>query len=116
MKVRYQADADLNEIIPRAMIRREPAIEFLTAAAAGLFQLKDPDVLAVASREGRLLVTHDQRTMPGHFADFIAENTSPGVLVVPQYLPVSVAVEDLLLIWSASEAEEWINRICFLPL
>jgi len=30
--------------------------------------------------------------------------------------PTPVVVEDLLLIWSATEAEEWINRICFLPL
>lgn len=116
MKIRFQADADLNEIILLAAIRREPAIDFQTAAAANLFRLKDPDVLAVASREGRLLVTHDQRTMPRHFARFIARNTSPGILVVPQHLSVAAAVEDLLLIWNASEAEEWINRICFLPV
>lgn len=116
MKIRYQADADLNEIIRLAVIRHEPTIEFQSATAAGLFHLKDPDVLAVASREGRVLVTHDQRTMPRHFADFIANNTSPGVLVVPQHLPVTAAAEDLLLIWNATEAEEWINRICFLPI
>lgn len=31
-------------------------------------------------------------------------------------LAVAVAVEDLLLVWSATEAQEWINRISFLPL
>jgi len=116
MKIRYQADADLNEIILLAAVRREPAIEFQTATAAGLFRLEDPVVLALASREGRVLVTHDQRTMPRHFADFIVDNTSPGVLVVPQHLSIAATVEDLLLIWNATEAEDWINRICFLPL
>ncbi len=116
MKIRYQADADLNEVILLAAIRREPAIEFQSASAAGLFGLKDPEVLTRASRESRLLVTHDQRTMPRHFADFTARHKSFGVLVVPQHLPVTAVVDDLLLIWDATEAEEWLNRICFLPL
>lgn len=61
-------------------------------------------------------MTHDQKTMPRHFAEFIATEPSAGLLVIPQHLAVAVAVEDLLLVWSATEAEEWINRISFLPL
>ena len=34
MKVRFQADADLNEIIVEALLRREPSIDFCTATAA----------------------------------------------------------------------------------
>ena len=70
----------------------------------------------MASREGRALVTHDRRTMPRYFSEFITTETSSGVIIVSQRLPVASAVEDLLLIWSATEAEEWINRIWFLPL
>jgi hypothetical protein len=116
MRVRYQADADLNQLVLLAAVRREPALDFQTARDAGLSHLADADVLGIAAREGRILVTHDQRTMPRHFADFVSHNTSPGVLVVPQHLSIAVVVEDLLLIWNATEAEEWINRICFLPL
>ncbi len=116
MKVRFQADADLNQIILRALIRHEPEIDFQTATKAALAGLTDCDVLAMTMREGRVLVTHDQKTMPYHFADFIASNTSPGLIVIPQRLPLLSAVEDLLLIWSASKTDEWINRICFLPL
>jgi len=116
MKIRFQADADLNQIILLATVRREPAIDFRTALAAGLTHLSDKEVLATAARAGRLLVTHDQRTMPRHFAEFITTQTSPGLLIIPQHLPVALVVEDLVLIWSTTEAEEWINRICFLPL
>lgn len=72
--------------------------------------------MALAARAGRLLVTHDRKTMPKHFADFIATEISAGVLVIPQKLPVAQVVEDLLLIWAASESEEWHNRIYMLPL
>jgi hypothetical protein len=81
-----------------------------------LAHLQDPEVLAIAAGEGRILATHDQRTMPRHFANFVGKNTSAGVLVVPQHIPTTGVVENLLLIWTAAEAEEWINRICFLPL
>ncbi len=54
--------------------------------------------------------------MPRHFAEFVAAQRSAGVVIVPQKLPVSQAVEELILIWAASEAEEWINRIYVLPV
>src|SRR5919106_6447302 len=114
MKVRFQADADLNQIILLATIRREPAIDFQTATMAGLSGLDDMQVLERTAREGRVLVTHDRKTMPRHFSEFIAKESSPGLLVVPQYLSVAAAVEDLILIWSVTEAEEWVNRIGFL--
>jgi len=116
MTIRFQADADLNLIILLATIRREPRIDFLTAEAAGLTGLKDPEVLTIAAREGRVLVSHDQKTMPRHFAEFIAHTPSPGLLIVPQHLSVATAVADLLLIWFTTEVEEWINQIRFLPL
>ncbi len=116
MRGRFQAAADLNQTIVLALLRREPSIDFQTAAAANLAGLDDAAVLALAAHDGRVLVTHDQSTMPKHFARFIAEHTSPGLLVVPQHLAASLVVEELLLIWAATEADEWLNRIVYLPL
>ena len=116
MKVRFQADADLNQILLKATLRREPSIDFQTAYAAGLVSLNDKEILAKAAEQGRVLVTHDRKTMPKHFAEFIATRESPGVIIVQQKLLVNAAVEDLILIWAASESEEWINRIRSIPL
>ncbi|MBI3653226.1 MAG: DUF5615 family PIN-like protein [Acidobacteria bacterium] len=116
MTIRFQADADLKQTIVRAILRREPGMDFQTAVAGGLSGLTDPEVLAVAARERRILVSHDKRTMPYHFSEFIKGQSSPGLLIIPQQIRIAVAVEELLLIWSDSEAEEWVNRICQLPL
>lgn len=35
MPIRFQADADLNQIIVSAVVRRVPGIDFRTAMAAG---------------------------------------------------------------------------------
>ena len=116
MKIRFQADADLNQIIVRATLRLEPAIDFQTAHVAGLAGLDDPGVLQRAAQEGRVLVSHDRKTMPGHFGQFIVTRESPGILIVSQKMPVAQVAKDLFLIWYASEPEEWINRIRSLPL
>ncbi|MBI3952241.1 MAG: DUF5615 family PIN-like protein [Acidobacteria bacterium] len=116
MTVRFQADASLDERIVRAVCRRAPNVDFQTARAAGLPGRHDLDVLAMASAQGRVLITHDVQTMPYWFAQFITTATSPGVLMIPQTLPLAVAVEELVMIWAASESHEWVNRIARLPL
>ena len=116
MRIRFQADADFNQNIVRAVKRLQPEIDFQTADEAGLRGLDDLEVLAASAREGRVLVTHDRHTMPQHFAAFVTTQHSPGVFILSQYLPIRQAVEELQLIWEASEAEEWIDIIQALPL
>lgn len=110
MTVRFQADADFNHIIVAAVLRQFPEVDFRTAHSAGLTGLSNTEVLALAAHEGRVLVTHDQSTMPKHFAEFIRQSPSAGVIIVPQRLAVRDAVEDLVLVWAATQAEEWVNR------
>jgi hypothetical protein len=116
MTVRFQADVSLNQIIVRAACRREPALDFQTAETAGLAALPDPEALARAAEDGRILVTHDLQTRPRRFAAFITTRQSAGLLLILQHLPIASAVDDLLLIWSTMEAGEWTNFMGYLPL
>jgi hypothetical protein len=116
VKIRFQADANLNEDIVSGVLRRVPEIDFQTANGAGLEYLDDPDVLAVAASESRIVVTHDRRSMPFHFAAFIEARSSPGVFVISQKADVLRVIEDLILIWAASETDEYVNSIRTLPL
>lgn len=116
MKIRYQADADLNQIIIKATLRLEPTIDFQTAHAVGLAGLDDREVLKLAAEQGRVLVSHDRKTMPIYFGEFVQSENCPGLLIVSQKQPISLVAEDLLLIWLASEPEEWVNRMRSLPI
>lgn len=116
MKIRFQADYDFNGEILDGLRRREPGIDIQPGHEAGLEGLPDPLVLEKAAREGRVLVTHDKRTMPGHFADFLSQQESPGVFILPQSLAIGEAIEAIQLLRMASEAEEWRNLILYLPL
>src|SRR5438105_15914497 len=116
MRVKFQADADLDDRIVRGLRRAAPEIEIRTAADAALAGLKDPEVLRIAADSGRILVSQDRRTMPEHFARFSAGVQSPGLIVLREATPISIAIEELILIWSASEGEEWKGRLLWIPL
>lgn len=58
----------------------------------------------------------DFNQMPRYFGEFVSQTPSAGLIVVPQTLAVGRAVDDLALIWAASQAEEWTIRLVFLPL
>jgi hypothetical protein len=114
--IRFQADADIHHRIVLAVRRREPAIDFASAADSGLIGLTDPEVLEIAASQNRILVTHDRRTMPGHFRDRIDEGkSSPGVFIVSQFAPIGPVVEAVVMVWAASEAAEWRDQVFHLP-
>ena len=116
MKLRFQADADLDRRIVAGLLRVEPSIDFEVGPHEKFEGVPDPDVLNYCVECERVLVTHDAKTMPIHFAEFVAEQSSPGVILVPQSLSIRDSIDELYLIWSASEAEEWQNMIMRLPL
>lgn len=114
--VRLIADENFRFPIVQGVRRIQPAIDIQTANEAGIVGMLDPLVLETASTLGGILVTHDERTMPQHFAEFLAAGRhSPGVLLIPQETPIRVAIEALHLVWYASEPEEWVDRIDYLP-
>jgi hypothetical protein len=86
------------------------------AADAELAHLDDLDVLQIAADAGRILVSQDRRTMPFHFKRFVAGAQSPGVILLRKSSSISTAIEELALIWYASETEEWIDRLAWIPL
>jgi len=114
--IRFLADASLHDAIVTGCLRREPAIDFLSAHEATLEGVPDPEVLAFATSQNRILVTSDLRTMPRHFGDFLEANGQcAGVFLVKQTAPLADVIDALVLIWSASDADEWRNRVVEIP-
>jgi predicted nuclease of predicted toxin-antitoxin system len=116
MRPRFQADADFNNKIVTGLRRREPAVDIWTARDGEVISKQDPEVLSIAADAGRILLTHDRTTMTRHFATFRRTRSSPGVLIVAQDLDIGAAIEDLLVIWAASDETEWVDRVDYLPL
>jgi len=117
VSIRFQADNDLNMMIVSAVLRKEPRLDFKTAQQSGLHGMDDLEVLALAASEGRILITHDRRTMIRHLATFLSQgHESPGVLlVIPQNAPLGPVIETIILIWESNTPEDWQNTVTFVP-
>jgi hypothetical protein len=116
LRVRFLADANLDQDIVSRVLRREPEVDFELPQGIIPPGMKDPEVLDVAASLGRILATHDVRTMPRHFGEFITAKECPGLILIPSSMPIRMAIEEILLIWRVTEAEEWINLFRRIPL
>src|SRR4030095_3720086 len=94
MKIRYQADNDLDQRIVDAVARLVPQIEFKTAPEAGFHTgTLDPEVLLSAADDTRIVISHDLKTMQQHIGVFIKQHSSPEVVIIRQ----EVAIRDAAL-------------------
>ena len=116
MRIRFQADADLKHAIVAGTLRRAASLDFRRAEAVPLEGLADPVVLELAAEEGRVLVSHDVNTMERHFQDFIQQQKSPGIILIPQKrVGIGQAIEGLILLWDVLDAADLENRVCVFP-
>lgn len=77
----------------------------------------DPVILEWCSRNNFILVTHNRASMPVHLRERLAEGeTASGIFVLHPSLPLDQIVQDLTLVWGASDAEEYANLIWYLPI
>jgi hypothetical protein len=83
----------------------------------GLIGAPDQEVLAWAAEAGRILVSHDASTMTAAAYRRIEScMPMPGLIIVPQWVPIGRVVEDLLMVVECSAVSDWEMQVRFLPL
>ncbi len=115
--LRLATDEDFNNRILRGLLRRRPELDIVRVQDVGLVGRGDAEVLEWAAREGRVLFSHDVTTMKRYVdARAAAGLPMPGVFVVSQQIPISQAIEDIILLADCSLEGEWEGQIRFFPL
>ena len=113
----FLADHNLNEQIVAGVVRRCPGLKFRRVREFGFVRRNDAFLLNYAAEQGFIIVSHDVNTMTAAAYTRLAEGKHlAGLFLVPQTFPISPIIDNLILIWSASEAEEWANQVIFLPI
>jgi len=114
--LRCLADQNLDHDILRGLRRRNPQFDIVTAFEIGMSKATDPRLLTRAAQEGRIVVTHDRKTMPAHAANLMRRGKDiAGLFVVPRRMSLHQVIEDLELMITCSENDEWVNIIRYLP-
>ena len=81
--IRLLADENFNASIVRGLVRRLPHLDIVRAQEVGLGGADDPSVSAWAAQDGRVLLTHDVRTVTKFAWDRVARgDLMPGVVEV----------------------------------
>jgi len=63
------------------------------------------------------VLTHDVQTLVALAWELVqAGKPMAGVIVLGRKVPVSMAVQELLLIAECSESEEWADMVAYVPL
>lgn len=77
---------------------------------------KDPELLRWSEDAGRILVSSDKRTMPGHLAAHLAAGRrSPGVMMLRPGASLRAVLEFLVLAAHATEPSEWADAVWYVP-
>jgi hypothetical protein len=115
--MKFLADENFDNRIMRGILRRQPDIDIVRVQDLEIAGADDLTVLAWAAQAGRILLTHDERTIPHYVYERVATGeTVAGVVVASNSLAISAVIEDILLIVECSSAADWINQLLRLPL
>ena len=111
------ADENIDWTILSGVERAGRNVKIPRAQLSGLEAQRDHLVRAWAASEDRVLVTHDAATMEVEaYARVAANQSMPGVLILPQSVSVGDAVRELLLIVECGTDEDFRDRVTHLPL
>lgn len=115
--LRLAADENFNNDIVRGVLQRAAALDIVRVQDVGLRGADDPAVLKWAAAEGRVLLTHDLKTMTRYAYERVeAGGGMPGVFGVSSHLPFAVAIEEILILVECSYDGEWEGQVRYLPL
>ena len=88
--LRLASDADVNGELIRGLRRRLPQIDLLRVQDALLEGTPDPEVLAWAAAENRVLITNDRNTMVGSAYQRVAVGEQvPGLIATTNCEPTT---------------------------
>jgi hypothetical protein len=119
LKVRCLLDENVPLHLKVALQRRAPSFDILRVGEeeAPPFGTLDPEILRYLSSAQRLLLTNNRASMPEHVAGHLAQgNHHWGIFRIRPSASMTEVIDACLLLWEASEAEEWLDALEWLPL
>ncbi|HEX3314513.1 MAG TPA: DUF5615 family PIN-like protein [Gemmataceae bacterium] len=115
--LRLASDFDVHGAIVRGLGHREPSLDLIRTQDSMPNTTSDPDVLAWAAAEGRVLVTNDRNTLVGFAWQRVMDGQHmPGIIVTTNEQSIGSSIGDVLLIAECMSEGEIQNRVIFLPL
>ena len=117
--IRYLLDENIDLRLRLGLLLRDPGLVVWVIGDPGAPPkgTLDPDLLLWCGDNSFSLVTQNRRSMPRHLRDHLVEGGHvPGIFALTPSLGLGEVIDELLLIWEASDADEYRDTITYLPL
>ena len=115
--MRFLTDENFNGKLLAGLLAALPNLDIVRAQDCAVSQSPDPELLAWAAQQGRILLTHDVQTITGYAYDRVRAGLSmPGVIEVRIDQGIGTTIDDLVILISASTPEEFENQVRYVPL
>jgi hypothetical protein len=117
--IRYLLDENVDPLFRRELLRREPTMVVWKVGdpSAPPITTGDPDILGWCEDNAFILVTNNRSSIPQPMRDHLAEGRHiPGIIALNSRISMGEALAELLLIWGASQVDEYRDGIVYLPL
>jgi hypothetical protein len=117
-QIRFLFDEDVSGHVAKFLRRVEPTMDILVVNEPGAPPegTDDPDVYRAAVAMGRTLVSGDKSTMSATVnADLAAGGHNRGAIFLKKGHSATRCGADLRLIWYCETAQDWIDRIDYIP-
>lgn len=118
-QIKYLLDEHINPHLKHGLRRRQPEmiVWCIGDPGAPAKSTQDPDILIWCEERDFILVTNNRASMPVHFRDHLAAGRHcPGIFILNTKLPMGVMIEELELIWEASDLAEYRDQFKHVPI
>jgi hypothetical protein len=111
-------DENFRGAILRGVLRRSPGLDIVRVQEiSAIYGKGDPAMLAWATANGRILLTHDLSTMiPAMRVQLELAAPCTPIVLVPDSLPIASVIEEILLLDGCSIDSDWAAGVVYLPI
>lgn len=117
--IRYLLDENVNPLFRVMLLKREPKMVVWKVGDPGAppRAIADPAILRWCEENAFILVTNNRQSMTQHLRDHLDEGRHvSGIIELNPGMSIGETIEELLLIWGASNIEEYRDLLIYLPL
>lgn len=118
-EIRYLLDENVAPVFRTELLKLEPGIVAWKVGDPGAPPrgTDDPTILRWCEENFFILITNNRKTIPKHLAAHLDEGRHvPGIFELNPNMSMGETIEELLLIWGASNFQEYQDLIIYLPL
>lgn len=115
--MRFAADENLDGRILSGLRARLPDLDIIRIQDTEMYRSADSALLEWLAREGRVLLTHDIRTMPRYVYERVRNGQPvPGVIAVHKDTPIGAVIDELEISIRAGTPEDFANQVQYIPI